>query len=106
MEIVQPFTEVSCSKVAASVSSALEGEGFPRADVLFGRALGRVLAHEQVHVLTGSEVHGGGGGQRAALSGKVSPPARCYLAQWISRASGKLGNSPDPVPAAEAEVGR
>ena len=67
---VQPFTEVSCSKVAASVSSALEGEDFPRADVLFGRALGRVLAHELVHVLTGSEVHGGAGVQRAALSGK------------------------------------
>jgi hypothetical protein len=67
---VQPFTEVSCSKVAASVSSALEGEGFPKADLLFGRALGRVLAHELVHVLTGSEVHGHAGVQRAALSGK------------------------------------
>jgi len=67
---VQPFTEVSCSKVAASVSSALEGEDFPRADLLFGRALGRVLAHELVHVLTGSEAHGREGVQRAALSGK------------------------------------
>jgi len=67
---VQPFAEVSCSKVAASVSSALEGEGFPKADALFGRALGRVLAHELVHVLTGSEAHGREGVQRAALSGK------------------------------------
>jgi hypothetical protein len=55
---VQPFIEVSCSKVAASVTSASEGEDFPRADLLFGRALGRVLAHELVQVLTGSEVHG------------------------------------------------
>jgi hypothetical protein len=48
----------------------LEGEGFPKADLLFGRALGRVLAHELVHVLTGSEAHGREGVQRAALSGK------------------------------------
>lgn len=67
---VQPFTEVSCPKVAASVNCALEGEGFPTGDVLFGRALGRVLAHELVHVLTGSEAHGRVGVQRAALSGK------------------------------------
>jgi hypothetical protein len=68
--IMQPFTHVSCAKVAASVRSALGGDDFPKADVLFGRALGRVLAHELVHVLTGSEVHGREGVQRAALSGK------------------------------------
>jgi hypothetical protein len=67
---VQPFTEVWCTKVAASVRTAMGGEDFPKADVLFGRALGRVLAHELVHVLTGSEVHGREGVQRAALSGK------------------------------------
>lgn len=67
---VQPFTQVSCAKVAASVRSAMGGENFPKADMLFGRALGRVLAHELVHVLTGSEVHGREGVQRAALSGR------------------------------------
>lgn len=67
---VQPFTQVSCAKVAASVRAAMGGEGFPRADMLFGRALGRVLAHELVHVLTGSDVHSRDGVQRTALSGK------------------------------------
>ena len=67
---VQPFTQVWCAKVAASVRTAMGEEDFPKADVLFGRALGRVLAHELVHVLTGSEVHGREGVQRAALSGK------------------------------------
>ncbi len=67
---VQPFTQVSCDKVAASVRSAMWGEDFQRADLLFGRALGRVLAHELVHVLTASGRHGREGVARPALSGK------------------------------------
>ena len=67
---LQPFTQVSCDKVAASVRSAMWGEDFQKADLLFGRALGRVLAHELVHMLTGSGVHGREGVQRPALSGK------------------------------------
>jgi hypothetical protein len=67
---VQPFAEVSCAKVATSVRSAMSGEDFPKADVLFGRALGRVVAHELVHVLTGSGEHGREGVGRPALSGR------------------------------------
>jgi hypothetical protein len=68
--IVQPFSEVSCDKVAAAVRSVLRPGDFPRADSLLGRALGRVLAHELVHMLTGSEAHGRDGVAKAALSGK------------------------------------
>lgn len=67
---VQPFAQVSCAQVAASVRSAMCGDEFQRADVLFGRALGRVLVHELVHILTGSGEHGREGVQRSALSGK------------------------------------
>ena len=67
---VQPFTQVSCANVAASVRSAMWGGDFQNADVLFGRALGRVLAHELVHILTHSVEHGREGVQRSALSGK------------------------------------
>ena len=67
---VQPFTQVSCDKVAASVRSAMWGDDFHKADLLFGRALGRVLAHELVHVLTASGRHGHEGVARPALSGK------------------------------------
>jgi hypothetical protein len=67
---VQPFTQVSCNKVAASVRSAMWGGDFERADLLFGRALGRVLAHELVHMLTASVQHGREGVQKPALSGK------------------------------------
>jgi hypothetical protein len=67
---VQPFTRVSCDRVAASVRSAMWGGDFQKADLLFGRALGRVLAHELVHMLTASGQHGREGVQRPALSGQ------------------------------------
>lgn len=67
---VQPFTQVSCDKVAATVRSAMWGGDFHRADLLFGRALGRVLAHELVHMLTASAQHGHEGVQKPALSGR------------------------------------
>src|SRR5579872_2157462 len=67
---VQPFGQVSCDKVAAAVRSAMWGKDFQSADLLFGRALGRVLAHELVHVLTASGRHGREGVARPALSGK------------------------------------
>jgi hypothetical protein len=54
---VQPFSEVSCDRVSAFVRSGLHGGDFKRADLLIGRALGRVVAHELVHMLTGAKDH-------------------------------------------------
>jgi hypothetical protein len=56
--VVQPFTEVACDRVAASLRPAMAGGDYARADQLFGRALGRVLAHELVHMLAGDKAHG------------------------------------------------
>ena len=66
---VQPFSEVACDKVSASVRSALWGGDYASADLLFGRALGRVLAHELVHIVSRSSAHGKDGVTRSALSG-------------------------------------
>jgi hypothetical protein len=68
--VVQPFGDVACDRVAATVRSVLCGSDFSRADFLLGRALGRVLAHELVHMLTGSVAHARDGVTKAALSGK------------------------------------
>jgi hypothetical protein len=65
-----PFAEIACDRVAASVRSAMSGSDFETADVLLGRALGRVLAHELVHVLTGSCEHGLEGVHKASLSAR------------------------------------
>lgn len=67
---IQPFGEVDCGRVAASVWSAMWGGDFARKDQLLGRALGRVLTHELVHMLTRSGDHSREGVQRPALTGK------------------------------------
>ncbi len=67
---VQPFGEVDCDRVVNSVRLAMFGEQYARAEILIGRALGRVVAHELVHMLTRSGMHAHEGVQKAALSGR------------------------------------
>lgn len=68
---VQPYSEVVCEKVTNSVRSAMSGSDFARADLLLGRALGRVVAHEMSHMLAKSGAHSHTGVNRPALSGKA-----------------------------------
>jgi hypothetical protein len=76
--VVQPFSEVACDKVTSAVRSAMSGGDFANADVLLGRALGRVLAHEVVHILSKSGAHGRTGVARTSLSGSqlIAPELR------------------------------
>ncbi len=67
---VLPFSEVACDNVTASIRSAMFGGDYAHADQLLGRALGRVVAHELVHILARSGAHGKTGVAEAALSGK------------------------------------
>jgi len=67
--IVLPFSEVACDRVTASVRSAMWGGDYENADTLLGRALGRVLVHELVHILAGDGIHGHAGIAKRALSG-------------------------------------
>ncbi len=66
---VLPFSVVSCDRVRRSIESAMWGGERARADVLLGRALGRVLAHELVHIVAKSSKHGTKGIARTSLSG-------------------------------------
>lgn len=76
--VVQPFSEVACEKVTTAVRSAMFGGDFAKADLLLGRALGRVLAHEVVHMMTASGAHGHDGVTRRSLSGNqlIAPELR------------------------------
>ena len=76
--IVQPFSEVACDKVTSAVRSVMAGSDFAKSDLLLGRALGRVLAHEVVHILSKSGAHGRAGVARTALSGAqlIAPELR------------------------------
>ncbi len=67
---IQPFGEVDCNRVSALVRSAMWGGDFSRSNELLGRALGRVVAHELVHMVTKSGEHSRTGVQERALSGK------------------------------------
>jgi len=67
---IQSFGQVDCDHVIASARSAMWGKDFANADMLVGRALGRVVTHELVHMLTHSAEHGRDGVFEAALSGK------------------------------------
>jgi hypothetical protein len=67
---VQPFGEVDCDHVASSLHTAMAGDDYSKADMLLGRALGRVVAHELVHMLTKSKQHGREGVEKAALSAR------------------------------------
>lgn len=65
---VQPFSEVACDQVVSSLRLGMLPGDFSQADRFFGRALGRVLAHELVHILTAGSSHGTAGVARHALS--------------------------------------
>jgi hypothetical protein len=76
--VVQPFSEVACDKVITAVRSAMFGGDYKKSDLLLGRALGRVIAHEVIHMLTGTGEHGHEGVARRSLSGNqlIAPELR------------------------------
>ena len=67
---IESFGEVDCDHVISTARSAMFGGDFAQADTLVGRALGRVVVHEIVHMLTKSADHGRDGVFRESLSGR------------------------------------
>jgi hypothetical protein len=54
---VLPFSEVECERVARAAQSALAGGERVRAQQMVGRALGRVVGHELLHILLQRKPH-------------------------------------------------
>jgi hypothetical protein len=67
---IQSFGQVDCDHVVSTARSAMASIDYKHADMLVGRALGRVVVHEIVHMLTHSAEHGRDGVFEAALSGR------------------------------------
>jgi hypothetical protein len=65
---VLPFSEVACDRITSTVRKGLWGGDYAKADQLLGRALGRVVAHELVHIYTNSAGHSREGVAKEALS--------------------------------------
>ena len=66
---VLPFSEVACDRIKVSIRSAMFGGDHRHEDLLLGRALGRVLAHELYHIVAKTARHGSKGVAQTALSG-------------------------------------
>jgi len=68
---ILPFAEVSCDRIANAVAGALWGGQRKQADMLLGRAMGRVLAHELYHIIGKTHEHNADGSlAKEAISAK------------------------------------
>jgi hypothetical protein len=65
---VLPFSNLACENIRGAVQSARLAGYQLRGNVLLGRAMGRVLAHELYHVIANTTEHGGQGIAQPALS--------------------------------------
>jgi len=63
-----PFVNVNCSVLNALLSPFTADQPDALREFVFGRALGRVLAHELYHIVTQSEDHSGAGVAKARFS--------------------------------------
>jgi len=60
-KVVLPFTEIECDRVRIFLRKQLIQTDSAERDSAFGRAVGRVLAHELFHVFAGTVHHGADG---------------------------------------------
>jgi hypothetical protein len=65
---ILPFSEVDCDKIRGIVGPELDRHNRLHTEQLFGRALGRVLAHELYHILAKTTRHAGKGVAKSTLS--------------------------------------
>ena len=65
---VLSFGEIECDRVKQSVRRVLRHDKSEKEARLYGRALGRVVAHEMYHMLSGKTAHSKSGLTRACLT--------------------------------------
>ena len=63
-----PFGDLACDNLRGAVQAASRDGSAPGGNVLLGRAMGRVLAHELYHIVADTSEHGRKGVAQAALS--------------------------------------
>jgi hypothetical protein len=98
--VILPFADVDCSAVRSFIQKELlESPAVSRAQV-FGRALGRVLAHELYHIFANTTRHGSEGvgrefySARDLLGAGFQFQARETMALINSKAHAALANAP------------
>lgn len=73
------FGEVNCDRVRQVIRKALVD--YSKGDAVFGRALGRVVAHELYHMLTRSKEHAADGVTRTCFTGRDLTRERLGLSE-------------------------
>jgi len=63
-----PFSDLACDNLRGAVEAAIADGNPLRGNVLLGRAMGRVLAHELYHIVADTSDHGRDGVTQAALT--------------------------------------
>jgi hypothetical protein len=67
---VLPFSNLACDNLRGAVVSAISGGNPLGGNVLLGRAMGRVLAHELVHIVADTSDHGHDGVTQSAFTAR------------------------------------
>jgi len=67
---ILPFVTVDCAALQKTLASALDREPRARRDVLYGKAMGRLVAHEMYHIQSQSREHSRNGVAEAAVSSR------------------------------------
>lgn len=65
---ILPFTDIACDRVREFVSRALSAVNLVERQTAYGRALGRVLAHELYHIFANTTKHGSWGVAKESYS--------------------------------------
>src|SRR5205807_1018754 len=65
---VLPYVRVNCNRVIRTLAPALQPLSIPLRRVIFGRALGRIMAHELYHILSQRKDHDQTGVAKASFS--------------------------------------
>ena len=89
-----PFTDLACDKLRGIVQAAALDQDQVRGNVLLGRAMGRVLAHELYHIAADTAEHSRNGVAQATLtpgeltsgSLELQAPEAAAVASGLSRA--------------------
>ena len=66
--VVLPFSDVDCGRIRAFIQMGLLGFPAKAREEVFGRAVGRVLAHELYHIFAKTAHHGTNGVAKASYS--------------------------------------
>jgi hypothetical protein len=76
---ILPFSDLACDNIRGAVHAAVAGDNPVRGNILLGRAMGRVLAHELYHIVADTSEHGRTGVAQEALSPQELTSGRLEL---------------------------